>query len=181
MLQKAKDWIEKAIKYLDMEFSKLQLSRANPALIEWIMIDQYGSMQPLKNIAWVSNLDAQTLSIKPWDKTVMHTIAKAISDSGMWLNPQTMADSIMIKIPQLSEERRIEISKIAKRLAEEAKISVRNVRADSAKLIKKSEDNKEISEDEAKDLMNDLQKIIDESNIKIDKHYKNKETDIMKV
>jgi len=181
MLQKAKEWIDKAIKHLDLEYSKLQLGRANPKLIESVMVDQYGSLQPLQNMASVSNMDAQTLSIKPWDKTVMHAIAKAISDSGLGLNPQTMADSIMIKIPPMTEDRRRDISKIAKSLAEDAKISVRNARWESQKVIKKAEDDKEISEDQAKDSMNDLQKLIDDANKKVDEHYKAKDADIMKV
>ena len=181
MLQKAKDWIEKTIKHLDTEFGKLQLGRANPSLIEWIMVEQYGSFQPIKNMASVSNLDSQTLTIIPWDKSALHTIAKGITESGMWLNPQSMADSIMIKIPIMTEERRIEITKIAKRLAEDGKIWVRNARADAVKIIKKAEDDKEISEDQAKDYMNDLQKLIDEANKKIEEHLKHKEADIMKV
>ncbi len=181
MLQKAKDGIEKAIKHLNLEYAKLQLGRASPALIESVMVEQYGSMQPLQNLASVSNLDAQTLSIKPWDKTVLHAIAKAITESGLWLNPQSMADSIMIKIPQLTEDRRKEISKIAKTLAEDAKISVRNARWDSHKVIKKAEDDKEISEDQAKDTMIELQKLIDDANKKVDEHYKHKDVEIMKV
>lgn len=181
MLQKAKEWIEKAIKHLDMEFWKLQLGRANPVLIEWIMIEQYGSLQPLKNMASVSNLDSQTLTIRPWDKSVLHAIAKGITESNMWLNPQTMADSIMIKIPLMTQERRIEITKIAKRLSEDAKIGIRNTRAEIVKDIKKSEDDKEISEDEAKDYMTDLQKLVDEANKKVDEHLKHKEVDIMKI
>mgnify|MGYP001774576508 CR=1 FL=1 len=181
MLEKVKESISKAIKHLDSEYAKLQLWRANPAIIESIMVEQYGSMQPIQNMASISNLDSQTLSIKPWDKTVIHTIAKAITDSWMWLNPQTMADSVMLKFPPLTEERRREISKIAKNLAEEAKISVRNGRAENQKLIKKAEENKEISEDQEKDLLDELQKLVDEANKKIDEHYKNKDADIMKV
>jgi ribosome recycling factor len=122
MLNKAKDGIEKAIHHLDTEYSKLQLGRANPLMVESIMVEQYGSMQPLQNMAAVSNLDAQTLNIKPWDKTSIHSIAKAISDSSLGLNPQTMADSIIIKVPPLTEERRKEISKVAKTMAEDAKV-----------------------------------------------------------
>jgi len=181
MLTKAKEGIEKTIKHLDVEYSKLQLGRANPIMVESIMIEQYGSLQPLQNMAAVSNLDAQTLSIKPWDKTVLHAIAKAITDSGMGFNPQSMADSILIKVPPLTEERRKEISKIAKTMAEDAKVWVRNARQDSIKNIKRAEDDKEISEDERKDLENDLQKLIDEANKKIEDHYKNKDADIMKV
>lgn len=181
MLTKAKDWIDKAIRHLDLEYSKLQLWRANPAMVESILVEQYGSTQKLQNVASVSNMDSQTLSIKPWDKNIIHAIAKAITESGMWLNPQTMADSVMIKIPPLTEERRREVSKIAKNLAEEAKISVRNARQESLKDIKKAEDNKEISEDVRKQNENDLQKLIDDANKKIDEHYKQKDSDIMKI
>jgi len=181
MLQKAKDWIDKTLKHLDTEYAKLQLWRANPVLIEWIMVEQYWASQALQNVASVSNLDSQTLSIKPWDKSVLHSIAKAITESGLWLNPQTMADGIIIKIPPLTEERRKEISKIAKNLSEEAKISIRNVRSEIQKINKKQEDDKEISEDQAKDNMIDLQKIIDDANKKIDEKYKNKDTEIMKI
>lgn len=181
MITKAKDWIDKAIKHLDMEFSKLQLGRANPVLIEDIKVEQYWAYQPLKNVASVSTLDSQTLSIKPWDKTIIWTIAKAISDSGLWLNPQTMADSIIIKVPSMTEERRVELTKFAKRLAEEAKVWVRNARSDSHKSIKNAEENKEISEDQSKDFEIDLQKLVDEANKKIDEHLKKKTEDIMKV
>jgi len=91
-------------------------------MVESVKVEQYGSMQPLQNMAAVSNLDAQTLSIKPWDKTVMHAIAKAITDSSLGLNPQTMADCILIKVPPLTEERRKELSKVAKTMAEDAKV-----------------------------------------------------------
>ncbi|MCD5385158.1 ribosome recycling factor [Candidatus Gracilibacteria bacterium] len=181
MLTKAKEGIEKTIHHLDVEYSKLQLGRANPVMVESIMVEQYGSMQPLQNIAAVSNLDAQTLSIKPWDKTVIHAIAKAISDSGLGLNPQTMADSILIKVPPLTEERRKEISKVAKNMAEDAKVGIRNARAESMKAIKKAENDKEISEDERKKYETDLQKLIDDANKKVEEHYKAKSADIMKI
>ena len=172
MLEKANEAVQKAIKHLEYEYSKLQLGRANPALVEDIMVDQYGSLQPLQNMASVSNLDSQTLSIKPWDKTVITAIAKAISDAGLGLNPQTMADSILIKVPALTEERRKEIGKVAKKLSEDAKIGVRNARGDEIKAIKKLLDEKEISEDEAKDREDDLQKVVDEANKSIENHYK---------
>lgn len=181
MLTKAKEGIEKALKHLDVEYSKLQLGRANPVMVEGIKVEQYGSMQPIQNMAAVSNMDSQTLLIKPWDKTVIHAIAKAISDAGLWLNPQTMADSIIIKVPPLTEDRRREVSKIAKTYAEDAKVWVRNARSESLKAIKKAEDNKEISEDVRKDLENDLQKLVDDANKKIEEHYKHKDVEIMKV
>ena len=181
MLETAIQWIDKSVNHLDSEYSKIQMWRANPALVEDILVDSYGAMQPLKNTATVGLLDSQTLSIKPWDKWVIHAIAKAISESGLGLNPQSMADSVMIKIPPMTEERRKDVVKIVKKLAEEAKVSVRNVRADAMKNIKKAEDDKTISEDERKDLETDLQKKIDEANKKIDEHCKHKEVDIMKI
>ena len=168
MLEKAKQWIEKALKHLDVEYAKLQLWRANPVMVEWILVEQYGSMQPIQNMASVSNLDSQTLSIKPWDRNAIHPIAKAITESWLGLNPHT-------------EERRKEIAKVAKNMAEEAKVSVRNARQESLKDIKKAEDNKEISEDVKKDYETQLQKIIDEANKKIDEKLKLKEADIMKI
>jgi len=181
MLEKAKEWINKAIHHLDVEFSKLQLGRANPNLVEDIIVEQYGVPTPLKNMASVSCLDAQTLNIKPFDKSILWEIGKAISNSGLGLNPQVMWDSIIIKIPALTEERRIELTKVSKKMAEEAKIGVRNNRGDALKNIKKAEDDKEISEDEKKDLEKDLQKLVDEANKKIEEHLKKKNEDIMKV
>lgn len=181
MLTKVQEGIKKAINHLEFEFWKLQLWRANPMLVEWIMVEQYGSMQSLKNIASVSCLDAQTLNIKPWDRSAVWPIAKAITESGLWLNPQSGADNIMIKIPTLTEDRRKELVKVAKKMAEEAKIWVRNARSDNLKSIKNAEDNKEISEDFRKDLELELQKIIDEANKNIDEHLKKKSEDIMKV
>jgi len=181
MLQKAKDWIEKTIRHLDSEYGKLQLGRANPSLLEDIMVEVYGVKWPLKNSANVSVMDAQTLSIKAWDKSVMHNIEKAIADAGIGLTPQNTGESILIKIPPLTEERRRDIAKIAKKLLEDAKIGVRNARADSHKDIKKALEEKEISEDEEKNLQSELQKLVDEANKKVDEHFKNKEADIMKV
>ena len=181
MLDKAKEGLKKALHHLDVEFSKIQMWVANPLLLEDIMVEQYGSLQPLKNMAAVSVMDPQTLLIKPWDKTVMNDIAKAITNSGKGLNPQTMADSILIKIPQVTEERRREMTKVVKDLSEQAKISVRNVRGDIMKDIKRAEDNKEISEDERKDTEEAVQKEVSESNKSIEEKTKKKNEDVMKV
>lgn len=138
-------------------------------------------MQPIKNSASINILDPQTLSIAPWDKTLIHTIAKAITDAGVGLNPQTMADSVLIKVPQLTEERRREMCKVVRKFGEDAKVSVRNIRADFHKQIKKQENDKEISEDQARDLEVNLQKEIDQANKTIDEAIKHKEADVMKV
>lgn len=181
MLEKAKQWVAKATSHLQVEFSQLQLWRANPALLDGVMIDSYGSMQPLNTVASISSLDAQTLTINPWDKTMIHGIAKAITDAKIGLNPQTMADSVLISIPPLTEERRKEIAKIVKRLGDEAKVSVRNARSDSHKMISQAQEKKEISEDQAKDYGTDLQKLIDDANTTVDTMVKKKSEDVMKI
>lgn len=181
MLEQAQKQLDKAIHHLENEFGKLQMGRANPAIIEDIMIEQYGSMQPIKNSASIGTLDPQTLSITPWDKNLIGTISKAITAANLGLNPQAGAESILIKIPQMTEERRKEMVKIVKKYWEDAKISVRNIRWDIHKQIGKQKTEKEISEDQAKDLEVELQKFIDSANKKIEEATKNKEIDVMKV
>jgi len=181
MLEKLHTWIDKATHHLEQEFTKLQTWRANPSVVEDIRIESYGSQQPIKNIASVNVLDSQTLSIQPWDRSQLHAIAKAITESGMGLNPQTMADCVMIKIPPLTEERRKDLAKIAKRLSEDAKVSVRTARQDSLKEIKTAKDNKEITEDDVKNYDIKMQKLMDDANKKIEEMTKKKEEDVMKV
>lgn len=181
MIENLKLSLDKALHHFEAELGKLQMGRANPALVEDIRVDQYGSLAPIKNAATVNVLDPQTLSISPWDKSIIHAIAKAISDAGVGLNPQTMADSVLIKIPAMTEDRRKDTVKIVKKFTEEAKVSVRNIRAEAQKSLKKQETEKEISEDQARDMMEDIQKMIDEANKKIDEGAKIKEADVMKV
>ncbi len=181
MLTKATDGIKKALHHLETEFSKLQLGRANPAIVEDVLVEQYGSFQALKNCASVNMLDSQTLSIQPWDKSILQKIAKAITEENLGLNPQTMADSVMIKIPAMTEERRRETVKIAKNMVEEAKVSIRNARQDSLKDIKKGKDEKTLSEDDVKSYEKDLQKLVDDANEKTEEMFKKKEVDIMKI
>ena len=181
MIDSTKSLLTKALEHLESEFGKIQMGRANPALVEDIRVEQYGSLQALKNCASLSTLDAQTLSISPWDKTLIHPIAKAITDAGIGLNPQTMADSVMIKVPPMTEERRRDMVKIVWKFAEDGKVSVRNIRGDTLKAIKKQETEKLISEDVSKKMEADVQKLVEDANKKIEELAKKKETDIMKV
>jgi len=181
MLSNIKNDLKKAEEHLHNEFNKLQVGRANPGLVEGIYINAYGNPQPLKNIASVSVMDAQTLTIQPWDKWLIRDIDKWISDAGLWLNPQNNWESIMIKIPTLTEERRRDLAKFAKKLAEDGKIAIRNIRQDYLKKIKNAETNKEISEDIVKQNEKELQKFVDEEVDKVDKMLKHKEEEIMKV
>ncbi|MBW7954246.1 ribosome recycling factor [Candidatus Gracilibacteria bacterium] len=181
MLDKVKNGITKALNHLELEFSKLQAGRASPAMIEDIKIDSYGSLTPIKNTASINILDSQTLSIVPWDRSQIHSIAKAITDAGIGLNPQTMADSVMIKIPPVTQEKRIELCKIAKKMTEDAKVSIRNSRQETLKDIKQAKDEKNITEDDEKNFNNQLQKEIDDAGKKIDELLKKKENDLMKI
>lgn len=180
MLSNLQNELSKAITHLQSEYAKLQVGRANPALVEGVHVTVYGAVQPLKNIASVTNLDAQTLTIQPWDKTLIKDIEKGISDANLGLNPSNNGESLMIKIPPLTEERRKEIVKVASRLTEEAKVSIRNIRWDYKKKIDTAKTNKEISEDEAKTLESNLQKWIDTAIKDIEAKFHEKESDILK-
>lgn len=171
--------LQRAEQHLHDEFAKLQVGRANPSLVEGITIMAYGSTQPLRNVASVSIMDAQTISIQPWDKSMLRDIAKGINDANIGLNPQDNGESILIRIPTLTEERRRDLVKIAKKLCEEGKITIRNIRQDYLKKIKGQDDS--VGEDMVKQQENDLQKQIDEEIVKIDKMLKHKEEEIMKV
>jgi len=141
----------------------------------------YGSSQPLRNVAAVSTLDAQTIVIQPWDKSVIRDIEKGISDANLGLNPSNNGETLMIKIPALTEERRRELVKLASRLGEEGKVGIRTVRQDFKKKIDTAKSEKTISEDEAKAYEADLQKQIDAAIKDVDTVLKAKEEDIMKV
>lgn len=181
MLSNLQQDLDKAITHVKNEFSKLQAGRANPAIVEGVIVMAYGATQPLKNVAAVSILDAQTIVIQPWDKSVIKDIEKGITDASLGLNPSNNGESIMIKIPALTEERRRELVKIASRLTEEGKVGIRNVRADYKKKIDTAKTSKEISEDIAKGFEDDLQKKIDIAIKEVDMLLKAKEADIMKV
>ncbi len=181
MLQNLQQDLTKAIHHLSSELSKLQAWRANPAIVEDVYVMVYGSSQPLRNVAAVSTLDAQTISIQPWDKSVIKDIEKGITEANLGLNPNNNGESILINIPALTEERRRELVKVAHRMLEEGKVGIRNVRQDYKKKIDTAKSSKEISEDIAKNLENDLQKSVDQSSKEIEALMKKKEEDIMKV
>ncbi len=179
MLENLAADLKKAEEHLHNEFNKLQVGRANPAVVEGVMVAAYGSLQPLKNVASVSVMDAQTLSIQPWDRSLIKDIDRAITEANLGLNPQNNGETILIKIPVLTEERRRDLVKIAKRLSEEGKVAVRNIRADYLKKIKNQGD--DVSEDVVAQQERDLQKAVDAESKKIDELLAKKESDIMKI
>lgn len=181
MLANLQQELHKAKEHLQNELAKLQAWRANPAIVEGVYVMAYGSSQPIRNVAAVSTLDAQTIVIQPWDKTIIRDIEKGISDASLGLNPSNNGESLMIKIPPLTEERRRDLVKLASRLGEDGKVGIRTVRQDFKKKIDTAKANKEISEDEAKSYETDLQKQIDAAIKEVDSLLKTKEEDIMKV
>ena len=179
MLENLNRDLQKAEEHLHNEFNKLQVGRANPAIVEGIMVLAYGSLGPLRNVASIGVLDAQTLSIQPYDRSLIKEIDRAITDANLGLNPQNNGETILIRIPTLTEERRRDLAKIAKRLADEGKVAIRNIRADYLKKIKAQGD--DVSEDVIAQQEKDLQKAVDAEAKKIDELLAKKETDIMKV
>lgn len=181
MLENLQIELHRAINHLKSELSKLQVGRANPAIVEDILVTAYGSLSPVKNVAAVGILDPQTLSIQPWDKSIIRDIDKAITEAHLGLNPQNNGESILIRIPTPTEERRRELVKNSSAMGEEAKISLRSIRQEHKKKIDLAKNEKTISEDIAKMHETNLQKSIDESIKEVDSLVKEKEEEIMKI
>lgn len=170
-----------AIDNLQKEFAGLRTGRASAGMLDPVMVDAYGSKMPLNQVATVSVPESRMLSVQVWDGSMAKAVEKAIRDSGLGLNPQPEGSVIRIPIPDLNEERRTELSKVAGKYAENGRVSVRNVRRDGMDTLKKLEKDKEISEDESKRFADDVQKMTDEHIKKIDTMLSDKEKDIMQV
>ncbi len=173
--------MEKALEALNANFAKIRTGRANPALVEHIKIDYYGSDTPISQVAHITVLDAHTLGINPWEKGMASKIEKAIRDSDLGVNPVVTGDLLRIPLPPLTEERRKEMTKLARRETEQAKIAVRNIRRDIMADIKEQQKAKEIGEDEAKRLEDDIQKLTNEFIDKIDHLLETKEKELMSI
>jgi ribosome recycling factor len=176
----AKESMENAIEHLSNEMSKVRAGKANPSMIDSVNIEYYGSKSPIAQIATISTPDAHTLRIQPWEKQMLVEIEKAIMNSNLGLNPQNNGEVIMINIPPLTEERRKNLAKQIKGEAENAKISIRNIRRDANDSIKKLQKDG-LAEDMAKGGEETVQKITDTFISKIDELSYKKEIDIMKV
>lgn len=181
LVQKAKADFQKTLEHLNDEFGKLQTGRASPALVEHLMVEAYGSMQAVKNVAGVSVPDGRTIQIQPWDRGLLHAIEKAIQVSDLNLNPVNNGLAVILNIPPLTEERRRDLVKVVNRIAEEAKIAVRNLRHDLITLVKRMEHDSELTEDDRKGVENDLQGAVDDANKQIEEMARKKEEAIMTV
>ncbi len=173
-----KQEMDAALKHLDHAFQKIRAGRASTTMVQDVMVEYYGTMTPLNQVANVSVPDAMTISIQPWDRTAINPIEKAIINSNLGFAPSNNGDSIILNVPPLTEERRRDLAKQAKAEAEQTKVTVRNARQDGMKELKKLEG---ISEDLVKNAENEIQELTD-SYVKLcDENLKIKEADIMKV
>ena len=170
-----------AILHFEKELNSLRTSRANPSMLDNIFVDAYGTKTPLNQLGNISIQDASTITIQIWDSSLIKSIENAISESNLGINPQTDGQLIRLPIPKLSEERRIEIIKIASEFAENSKVAVRNIRRDFIEISKNEKKTSNLSEDELKRKVNEIQKITDNYIEKIDKILETKKTDILKV
>jgi len=173
--------MDQSIEALKSNLSKIRTGRANPALLDSVQVDYYGSMMPISQIANVSLLDARTISVQPWEKGMGAKIEKAIRESDLGLNPASMGDLIRVPMPPMSEERRKEMTKLVRNEGEAAKIAVRNLRRDANEAVKKVVKDKLASEDDQKRSEAEIQKLTDKHVATIDQLVTAKEHEIMAV
>jgi ribosome recycling factor len=173
--------MDQTIAAFNNNLSKIRTGRANPGLLDTIMVEYYGNPTPLSQVANVSLLDARTISVQPWEKGLGPKIEKAIRESDLGLNPAAMGDVIRVPMPPMTEERRKEMTKIVRNEGENAKVAIRNLRRDANESVKKLVKDKLASEDEQKRAEVDIQKVTDKHIAEIDRLMTAKEQEIMAV
>ena len=176
----AKASMDKAIEHADNELNKIRAGKANPSMLDDIMVDYYGSPTPLSQVGSVNTPDARTIIVQPWEKSLLVAIEKAIKEANLGVNPQNDGVIIRINVPPLTEERRRDLVKKAKAEAESGKVAVRNIRKDANEKIKKLK-SEGVSEDEIKTGEAEVQKLTDSYIVKVDQLADAKEKDIMTV
>jgi ribosome recycling factor len=170
-----------AVLHYEKELNTLRTSRANPSMLDSIFVDAYGSKTPLNQLGNISIQDASTIIIQIWDTSLIKSIENAITESNLGINPQVDGQIIRLPIPKLSEERRKEIIKVASEIAENSRITIRNIRRDFIETAKNEKKNSNLPEDDLKRKINEIQKITDNNIDKIDKILEAKKIDILKV
>ena len=179
--RETEDKMQKVVEACKRDFGTVRTGRARPSLLENIKVDYYGAMTPLNQMAQVSAPEPRLLVIKPWDRTVISTIEKAILKSDLGLNPNSDGEVIRLNIPQLTEERRKELVKVCKKKAEDERVAVRNIRRDANEEAKLYKEEGEITEDDMYRLLDEIQKLTDDYIKKIDQLLAEKEAEIMEV
>lgn len=173
--------MQQSIEAFKQMLTKIRTGRANPAILDTVHIDYYGSMLPISQVANLSLLDSRTIGISPWEKGMGAKIEKAIRESDLGLNPASQGDLIRVPIPAMTEERRKELSKLVKSEGENSKVAIRNLRRDANESFKKLVKEKQISEDDDRRAQEDIQKMTDRFIAEVDKLVQTKEQEIMVV
>jgi ribosome recycling factor len=177
-IEEAKDLMNKALAHVGSELTKIRAGKANPNMLDGIMVSYYGAQSPLSQVSSMTTPDARTIFIKPWEKSLIHEIEKSIRDANLGLNPQNDGQQVIINIPMLTEERRRQLVKQVGAEVEHGKVSIRSIRKEINEQLKKI---KGISEDDVKHAEEKVQKLTDDSIVKIDALMKKKEAEIMTV
>ncbi|RZL02975.1 MAG: ribosome recycling factor [Rubrivivax sp.] len=175
---------QKTLKSIDSfknDLSKIRTGRAHPGILDQVQVDYYGSLVPISQVANVTLIDARNISVQPWEKGMGAKIEKAIRESDLGLNPASQGDLIRVPMPALTEERRKDLIKIVKGLAEDAKVAVRNLRRDANEQAKRLLKDKEITEDDDRRSQDDVQKLTDRTIVEIDRLVQGKEAEILAV
>ncbi|GAB6283182.1 MAG: ribosome recycling factor [Ignavibacterium sp.] len=180
-IKESKIKMEKSVEALRNELARIRTGKATTALLDGIKAEYYGNLTPLNQLANISVLDPHTLSVTPWDKSVLQTIDKAILNADLGLNPISDGTNLKIPIPPLTEERRKDLVKLVKKFGEDAKVAIRNIRRDANEHIKREHKDKKITDDEMKNYENKIQKITDEHIDLIEKILEHKEKELMEV
>ena len=176
-LNLAKDKMDKAIIALEDKFTSVRAGRANPSMLDEVFVDYYGTKTPLKQLATIFVPEARQISVKPFDKSLLGKIEKAIFEANLGVTPNNNGESVFITIPPLTEERRKELVKQVKEYAEEGRISIRNIRKEIIDIIKKDD----LPEDEERNIVESLQEVVNDYNKKIEEKTKEKEKDLMEI
>jgi len=163
------------------ELQKIRTGRAHPGMLDQIHVDYYGSPVPLSQVAQLSLLDARTIGVQPWEKPMISKVEKAIRESDLGLNPSTTGDIIRVPMPALTEERRRDLTKVVKGLGEDCKVAVRNLRREANEHGKRLLKDKDITEDDERRLVDDIQKLTDRTIAEIDKLVQSKDAEILAV
>ncbi|MCI1269014.1 MAG: ribosome recycling factor [Ruminococcus sp.] len=180
-ISSAKEKMEKCIKNLENEFASIRAGRANPSVLDKVVVDYYGAPTPLNQMAAISVSEARILVIQPWDMSSMKAIEKAIINSDVGITPTNDGKAIRLVFPQLTEERRKELCKSIKKYGEECKVSIRSIRRDCIEKFKSMKKNSEITEDDMKEYEKEVQDITDKFCVDADKSVTEKEKEIMSI
>jgi ribosome recycling factor len=171
----------KSLEALKHDLAKVRTGRAHTGLLDHIQVDYYGTLMPINQVANVTLVDSRTIGVQPWEKNMISKVEKAIRDGDLGLNPATQGDLIRVPMPMLTEERRKELIKVVKHEGENAKIAVRNIRRDAIAHLKEALKKHEISEDDERRALDEIQKLTDKCVAEVDKQLADKEKDLMAI